>query len=65
MEIVTVWLLVMVGHVNSGGLGAVQPHLFPTAAACERVSSNATTRVYWRCVETKVLVPKGGPNVVR
>ena len=40
MTTITVWLLVMTGHVNSGGLGAVQPFMFPTVEACEQVRNN-------------------------
>jgi len=58
VTIATVWLLVMTGHVNSGNLGAVQPHLFPTAAACEQVVKNVQPReaLIWRCIQTQVYV---------
>ena len=63
MEPVTVWLLVMVGYAHSGGFGAVQPHLFPTAQACEHVAKSDPGRPMsnfplWRCVQTQVLLPK-------
>jgi hypothetical protein len=65
MTTMTVWLLVMVGVVNSGQFGSVQPQLFPTAKDCEQVARNAPRTVYrtadttvWRCIETTVLVPK-------
>jgi hypothetical protein len=63
MESMTVWLLVMVGYAHSGGFGAVQPQMFPTAQACEHVAKSSPLREmsafpYWRCIQTQVLVPK-------
>lgn len=57
-----VWLLVMSGYAHSGGFGAVQPHLYPSALDCEQVAKHALKREngypWWRCIETNVLVPK-------
>ena len=57
MLTVTVWLLVMVSHVNSGELGAVQPHMFPQLEDCMYVANNAPEfGIKWRCIKTRVLV---------
>lgn len=60
MNTITVWLLVMGGSVNSGGLGAVQPFMFPNVEACEQVASNARPLlsgrgVHWKCIQTTVV----------
>lgn len=59
MTVLTVWLLVMVGSVNSGALGAVQPFMFPTAGACEQVARSIPQLRYgeWRCVQAQVVKP--------
>lgn len=61
MTTITVWLLMMSGVVNGGGLGAVQPHLFPTAADCEKVAHAARhmhdRNTRWQCVQTSVVKP--------
>lgn len=63
MMTIKVWLLVMVGSVHNGQLGAVQPHKFPTHSDCLKVASAASSEAEswnraprWRCVETTVLV---------
>lgn len=61
MTVMTVWLLAMTGYAHSGGLGAIQPHMFPTVEACEQVAKNAGMAYNWpkwRCIQTQVVVPK-------
>jgi hypothetical protein len=66
MNTITVWLLVLTGHFNGGEWMQVQPHNFPTAAACEQVGKNKpkvmdrsgysyTADVGWRCIQTEVV----------
>ena len=56
MTPITVWLLVMVGHVHAGGVMAVQPQAFPTEQDCRRLIATVTTPRYGAlyCIQTQV-----------
>lgn len=59
MITVKVWLIVMIGYAHTGGLGAIQPFMFPTLAACEQVRRNTNGGwPRWQCIETEILVHK-------
>lgn len=62
MIAVQVWLLLTMNTVHNGAVVIQQPAMYPTEKDCLQVLGNTPKltfpRVYYRCIQTTVLVPK-------